>query len=189
MEKRGPAIRHFEAGGDYALISADVAPAYPAELGLTRFNRHVAAAGKDAWVIIDDLAAAKPARFEVLFHAWEKEFQADRPFEAVGERVWESGGARGRVRLTLLGPDNGVGVAEEQPQQGIGAHKDRSMCLLRLGLARPARRARFITLLEAFPAGGSPRLKAAWDGRTVTLAAPERTWRFVLSGKRLRLKQ
>jgi hypothetical protein len=188
LEKRGPSIYRFETGADYALISADVAPAYPAESGLTRFNRHVIAAGKDVWVIVDDLAAAKPARFDVLFHAWEKEFQADRPFAAAGERAWETGGSRGRLRITLLGPEKGLGTAEEQPQLGIGAHQDRSMCLLRLGLPAPAKRALFVTLLEAFPAGGSPRIKAEWDGRLLTLTGPEKTWRFGLSGSRVRFQ-
>ena len=159
-EKRGPAIRHFESGGDYAVVSADVAPAYPAELGLTRFTRHLVAVGKDAWVVVDDLAAARPATFDVLFHAWKEQFQADSPFVPAGERAWESGGERGRLRVTLLGPEAGIGTAEEQAQKGIGAHADRLMCQLRFGLPKPARRARFVTLLEAFAAGASPRLKA-----------------------------
>jgi hypothetical protein len=187
IEKRGPSIRRFETGEGYAIVSADVAPAYPEALGLKRFDRHVIAVGKDAWVVVDDLAAAKPATFEVLFHAWEKEFQADRPFVAAGERVWETGGEKAKLRVTLVAPEASAGTAEEQFQQGMGAHKDRSMCTLRLGLPKPVRRARFVTLLEALPAGGAPQVKAGWDGKQLTLTGPDKTWRFSLSGGRMRL--
>jgi hypothetical protein len=184
--KRAPAIRRVEFGTGYTVISADVAPAYDPALGLKRFFRHVVAVDPDCWVIIDDLVAGKPSTFEVLFHAWEREFQADRPFEPVGRRAWETGGGRGRLRVTSLGPEALGGEAGVQHQLGIGAHRDRDMCLLRLATAQPVRQATFVTWLEAVPAGGAPSAQVKWDGRTRELTAGGKVWRLARSGSCLR---
>ena len=92
------------------------------------------------------------------------------------------------MRLTLVAPEAGVGTPEAQFQQGMGAHKDRSMCALRLGLPKKVRKARFVTVLEAIPAGAAPAWKPEWDGKTLTLEGVGKTWRMALSGGRLRVK-
>ncbi len=186
QEKRGPAIRTFTSGAGYALVSADVAPAYSPAAGLTRYLRHVVAVDPDCWVILDDVAAAAPATFEILFHSWGQEFQTDRPFLPAGDRAWETGGDRGRLRVTSLAPSAWSGGAAIQHQLGIGAHRDRDMCMLRLATAAPVRRAIFVTLLEAFPAGGAAGARATWGGKTLELVVRGKTWRFVRTGARLR---
>jgi len=69
-----------------------------------------------------------------------------------------TGGSRGRLRIASLRPQDAEGIAELQHQQGIGAHRDRDMCALRIRNASPARSTVFVTVMEAYPAAGSPRL-------------------------------
>jgi len=54
--------------GDITIIAADPSSAYPRELGLTRFERIFALAGRDLVVIYDRLAAAQPRTFSWLLH-------------------------------------------------------------------------------------------------------------------------
>jgi hypothetical protein len=54
--------------GDIAILAADPAPAYPPELGLSRFERICVLAGPDLAVVHDRLAADRPRTFSWLLH-------------------------------------------------------------------------------------------------------------------------
>ena len=68
---------------------------------------------------------------------------------------------------------------------GIGSHRDRDMCVLRVANAAPVTAAQFVTVLEAFPTETGPKLQASLDGvparGILTLKAAERGWQFNLS--------
>ena len=60
------------------VVTGDATSAYPAELGLERFERTVVLAGPELVVIYDQLAAKEPRTFSWLLHHWgETESEAD----------------------------------------------------------------------------------------------------------------
>lgn len=186
-EQRAPAITRFISKPDWAIVSANLAPAYDAGLGLKKYFRHVVYLRPDCWVLIDDLAAEEPATFDVWLHSWEKAFETDRPFECVAERTWETGGTSGRLRIESLAPTALGGGAGIQFQKGVGVHhRDRDMCILRLNNAKPARRARFVTLMEAFATGSAPLVQGHWDGAILNLTYNGRKHQFALRGQNIR---
>jgi len=153
-EKRGPAILHTEMAKDHDYVIANVAPAYEPQAGVTKYLRHVLYLKPDCWVIIDELAAKQPSNFELLFHASEDTFSADRPFTPDGANAWITGGQHGKLRLTAFSPQDVRGSAEIQQIKGIGANADRSISLLRLSNPAPQAASVFVTVLEAYPAAG-----------------------------------
>jgi len=177
MEKRAPRIVRFESHPEWAAVSAEIAQAYDPELGLMRWDRHLLMIRPNLWVVADELEADHEARYDVLYHSWGEEFQTDRPFESAGPAQWETGGTRGRLRVRLLTPEAVEGVAEKQFQEGIGAHRDRWMNLLRFFNPRLVRHLWCVVLLEAFPTGGSPCVRhAGWKEGEVEIVQETRRW-------------
>lgn len=184
-EKRGPAILRAETTKGHDYVIANVAPAYEPQAGLTKYLRHVLYLKPDCWVIIDELAAKQPAAFELLFHANEGQFSADRPFIPDGVNAWNTGGKRGKLRLTAFSPQGVRGSAETQQIRGIGAHRDRPISLLRLSNPAPQAAAVFVTVLEAYPAAGkaslTPTLTVEKNRLLLTLKGKSRTTRVTIT--------
>ena len=184
-ERRGPRILRAVPGAAWDYVIGDAAPAYEKRADLRRFLRHVLYVKPYCWVIADELAAGRPATFELLFHAFGEYFEADRPFVPAGPGAWDTGGANGRLRVTALLPADVEGVAEEQAMLGIGAHHDRLMSALRLHNRLPAGSAVFLTVLEAYPAGGvpalAPRVERGRDGFVFALGPGAGEVRFAFT--------
>ena len=197
-ERRGPSLLRVAPGARYDYVIGNVAPAYEHKAGLKKYLRHVlyvkGVPKRDAsrlgappycWVIVDELTAAEPSTFDLFFHAWEQEFKADRPFQPVAENVWKTGGSKGALQITALLPGDVEGFAEVQQQQGIGAHANRTMCILRLRNRKPTKKAVFVTVLEAYPAAGSPGLTPALEkkgrGTYLSLIGPRGRARFAFA--------
>jgi len=176
-EKRGPSIPRVEREADYDYIIGNVAPAYEHAAKLIRYLRHVLYLRPDCWVLIDELETVEPSTFDLYFHAYGQPFQTDRPFTPAGERVWTTGGENGSLRITALQPDNVQGFPEIQQMLGIGAHRDREMCILRLRNGEPATRALFVTVLEAYPTAGKAKIQPRFEQNELILG----TDRFSLS--------
>jgi len=180
--RRGASIAFARAGEDCDYVVGNVAPAYEPEAGLKRFLRHVLYVKPYCWIIADELAAERPATFELFFHACGEPFKADRPFTALGPNTWRTGGASGALRITALAPGDVAGTSEEQQIRGIGPHHDRSICILRLRNARPADAVVFLTVLEAHPASAGPAITPSVEpcegGLLLTLASEEQARRF-----------
>jgi hypothetical protein len=160
-ERRFPRVLRADSSETCDYVIGDAAPAYEHEAGLKRFLRHVLYVKPDCWIIADELAASEPSTFDIYFHAWGENFQTDRPFEPVDECEWETGGEQGRLRITALSPAPIEGHPEIQSIEGIGVHRDREMCVLRVRNADPSHSALIVNVLNAFPAGGSPRYMPA----------------------------
>jgi len=62
-----PEMRFVQFGEDYDWYIADATSAYPATAGLSQFIRHVLFVRPDVVVIVDELAAVRPVRFELLY--------------------------------------------------------------------------------------------------------------------------
>ncbi|MEI7436168.1 MAG: heparinase II/III family protein [bacterium] len=171
-EQRGPRILRVESGKAYDLVTGDATAAYEPQAGLKRFWRHVVYLRPDIWVLIDELSAASNSVFDLHFHSFGQEFQADRPFKCDGPQNWINGGDKGRLRVTSLYPADAVGSAEIQAIKGEeGAHHNRDICMLRLRNAKLTKRTTFVTVLETFVATEKPRASFALkkSGATLTL--------------------
>ena len=185
-ERRGPAILRVQRGDGWDYVIGHCAPAYEPAAGVRRYLRHLLYLRPDTWVLVDEIETTVPARSEILFHNYGEEFQTDRPFTPAGPRAWETGGKRGTLRLTALGPDDVIGTPEHQPIQGIGAHRDRELCCLRLAHPTPRAAVLFVTVLEARVAGTAaapaPTLAAdaAAGSFVLTLATAAGPRRFAL---------
>ena len=76
-----PEIRFVQFGKDYDWYIADVTLAYPAAAGLSQFIRHVLFVRPDMVVIVDELAAVRPVRFELLYQLAGEVRQTDEGCE------------------------------------------------------------------------------------------------------------
>lgn len=160
-EKRGASILRADHGAEYDYVIGNAAPAYEHEARLKRFLRHILYVRPYCWLIADELETEGPSTFEVLFHAFGEHFQTDRPFRPAQDNAWVTGGDSGALRISALLPHDVEGLSENQFIKGIGAHRDREMCLLRLRNRQKTNATVFVTVLQAYPAAGEPRFTPA----------------------------
>lgn len=152
-ERRGPSMLSFTPGDLFDQFSADLAPAYDAELKLQRLRRHVLYLRPSCWVIVDEIKTQAPSTFESFFHA-----DAGQPFKLKSPGIWQSSGTSGALTVTALSPTDIQGEVSQQSIQGVGKIFDKKMELLQLRPPRKRNRALMITVLEAHPASQSPVL-------------------------------
>jgi len=183
-EKRAPRLLRVDIGGDMDYLIGDVAPAYELEAGLQKFLRHVLYLKPDCWVLVDELVCGETSTFDLYFHSHGAQHGADHPFVPGSESTWTTGGDNGKLQVTALAPDDVQGFAELQAIDGIGAHQSREITALRLRNGTPAVEAVFVTVLQAYPAGGRPEYSASAEngasGRVLVLSGAHGTRRFHL---------
>ncbi len=174
---RGASILRAESGPQLDYVIGNVAPAYKDQAGLKKFLRHVLYVKGACWVIIDEFETARPAKFELFFHA-------DFPFRG-REGACVVAGPKGALRLTPLRPlDVSAETAKQALRRPGGEGPARKIDSLVLANSNKRRKALFITVLEASPAGSpfhtaAAVVKAA-DGECLTIRTPDRTWKFAL---------
>jgi hypothetical protein len=170
-DKRGPSLLRVDLGKDVDYMIGNVAPAYQPEAGLTRFLRHLIYLRPDTVVIVDELAADKPSTFELWFHAdTQPHAKPERPFLPVAAQAWESAAPKGRCRITSLIPARVDAETGIQLVEGIGAHVNRDVDVLRLRNSRPQASAVFVTVLDAFAPGTQrPLPEVVRQGKTFAL--------------------
>ncbi|MHB0936786.1 MAG: heparinase II/III domain-containing protein [Armatimonadota bacterium] len=151
-------ILRAEAGETLDYIIADAAPPYKLEARLTKFLRHLLYLKPDVWVLVDELEAEEPSTFEQRFHA-------PRPFVTAGDSSWAMTAEHGALRLTALGPTPCQGRPFVDQLKGAhgGHHPDYPLDALAVANTAPQRRALFVTLLHAHPAGEEPRVNATLE--------------------------
>ncbi len=76
-----PEMRFVQFGKDYDWYTADATSAYPEAVGLSQFIRHVLFVRPDVVVIVDELAAVRPVRFELLYQLAGEARQTDQGYE------------------------------------------------------------------------------------------------------------
>jgi hypothetical protein len=180
-EKRGARMLRADHGAQYDELIGDATAAYRPEAGLTRFVRHVISLRPDCWVIVDDLEAAAPSTFELLFHG-------DFPFEKQDDRTFTLHGKQGALRVTALAPQDVAGKSWRQPLVHTSGKQEGELPALTLSNQAKAKQAVFVTVLEAYPAAGAPRIQPRLERRSgdmiVTLVSPERTWQVTIPATR-----
>lgn len=138
-----------KAGVAYAV--GDATAAYVPEARLKKIIRHVYALAPDSWVLVDEVEAAQPSTFSLLFHG-------DRPFTAEPDGAFTQRGDRGTLRIQALAPTAVRTRLEMQEIEGTGGSKrNKPKGLLVLENAKKIRRAVFVTFLHAYPTGTPPR--------------------------------
>jgi hypothetical protein len=179
-DKRGPSLLRVDLGKTADYMIGDVAPAYKPEAQLTRFLRHVIYLRPDTCVIIDELAATAPSTFELWFHAdTQPHSKPEHPFLPVGAHAWETSAPKGRCRIASLAPTDVEAEPGLQPIQGIGAHVDREMDVLRLRNPQPVSSAVFITVLDVLAPKQKrplPEISRQGKGFTLKLFASGKRW-------------
>ena len=65
----------------------DATAAYPAELGLKRFVRHLLFVKPDVLIVLDDISTEHEADLELSFHPEEKAVRHDAAFVAQGQHA------------------------------------------------------------------------------------------------------
>lgn len=163
LEARGPAILRVNSTPAMDYILADVAPAYDPELGLTCFRRHFAWVKPDVWIIVDELESAEPASFSLHFHA-------DQAFTETGPGQFTTHGAHGALCITPLAPQGVCGETFMQHLRVASGHPEAIRGMLVLCNAEPMCAARFVTVLEAYPADGAPE-RAVLEGDVVSVGS------------------
>ncbi len=151
-------------------IVGDAAEAYPQELGLKRFVRHLLFLKPNVLIVADEIALAKAEELELRFFPEEQE--GEREGSVVLVR-----GKQATLRLELLTPQGVTLAAEKVPT--AGRHGGEGEPLFCMRLRRRAEQWRNAVALSWAPAGKQPprvALRAAGEqwifsaaGRTVAL--------------------
>ena len=175
-----PEMRFVQFGKDYDWYIADAASAYPEAVGLSQFIRHVLFVRPDVVVIVDELAAVRPVRFELLYQLAGEARQTDQGYEIrsgstlAGMRRWSTAPLR-----ELIEP---VVIAEPE-RHGADTVARRSR--LSLKTADPVSDAIFIVAFDVGPGAAGQRpdvsvgllrsvveLSVTRNGRCRTLTVP-----------------
>jgi hypothetical protein len=173
-ERRAPSILRAEGEAESAVVVANAAPAYEKRAGLTRFLRHVHKLSPTCWVIVDEVAAARPATFELLFHS-------DFPFEPQGGRAWTASGSSAALRLTSLLPGNLDFSIEVQDMAHTNSTIAAHYPLLRLRNADALQEAVVGTVLDVSPDAEPPSVpeKGGATVLSISVRCEERRLRLV----------
>jgi len=178
QEGRGGRILRAEAGEQFDLVIADVAPAYKDEAGLKKFLRHVLYLKPNCWVVVDELHSLRPATFQLYFHTRSPmanvgpaTFLCVQPGGSLGLRVLSPADPNARTfKQTLLRPES------RRPTGEIDA--------LEISNRRKIDAAVFVTFLEAYPSGAEQSAAVQCthteDGFELDVRSKERTWRFTV---------
>lgn len=116
-----PAADHF---------LGDATQAYPPELGLTRFVRHVLFVKPSVLIVADDVALARPADLELRFHPEREATEEGTALLARGKEA--------TLRIEPLTRDGVTVTAERQPLPGRHGRAGGEMFCVRLATHRAA---------------------------------------------------
>jgi len=184
VEDREATILRAEPGEDFDYVIGDATPAYKEEAGLKKFLRHILYIKPSCWVILDELEAQNPSKFELLFHA-------DFPFQRLAESSYAVSGSNGSLCLKALLPNDVVGQTMKQPIKAGDVKAGEGplpiveeLNLLKLSNETKRRKAFFVTVLDAHPTSSKPRVKSSIEeteiGKVLTIETDTRTFRFIL---------
>ncbi|HVF09415.1 MAG TPA: DUF4962 domain-containing protein, partial [Abditibacteriaceae bacterium] len=164
--KARPRVLRAAAGAELDHITGDATEAYPRELGLKRYRRHLLFLKPDVLIIVDDIALDQPRALELRFH----------PESTQAERDGAAFLARGKQAVLRMEPLTVEGVnvtVGDVAEQSRGGKKERSMFALRCSTQRA--QWRNAVALSWSKVGGEPV--------KVTLQKSDDRWTFAV-GKR-----
>lgn len=123
--KSRPRIVRAESTPRFDHMVGDATAAYPASLGLRRFQRHLVFLKPDVLIVADDIATDRPRELELRFHP-------ESPCEARDGAGFVFAGKKARLRMEpLTGQDANVEIGET-PVEGRQNREDQTMLAVRL---------------------------------------------------------
>jgi hypothetical protein len=123
--KARPRILLAESSPTVDHVLGDATEAYPAELGLRRFQRHLIFLKPNVLIVADEIATDGPRKLELRFH----------PEQQAGRRDGDAflfSGESAVLRLDPLTPDGAEIEAAELAAEGRHGEKDQAMFAVRL---------------------------------------------------------
>lgn len=162
-----PRITHTRFSPEFDQISGDAAEAYPPELGLKRYERHLLFVKPDVLIVVDDIEADRDRALELRFHP------ENHVCETEGS-AYTFNSDTTALRLELLVPDGVTMDAAMLPAEGWHAKPD---SLFTVRLATTGREWRNAVALT-------------WSDKTakpadVSIDEQGDTWTFSVDGKRV----
>jgi len=154
-------ITDFYTSATHDYFCGDATTAYPAELGLKRFKRHILYIRPDIFVIYDELEADHPARFDWLLHSY-----SEMAIDEVSNRVMLNE-ETGEMRVDFVEP-NGLTFSQTDEfdvpavnWRGKGWKKGMepaNQWHLTASNKTPSPSVRFLTVLHPWRKGEKPRV-------------------------------
>jgi hypothetical protein len=112
-------------------LVGDATAAYPRQLGLKRFVRHLLFVKPDVLLVLDDIVMEKPAPLELRFHT-------EQPLASAVAGAYLARGASAQLRLEPLTPDGLELSVAEDAIKGVHSGKTGKLSSLRLSCERGA---------------------------------------------------
>ncbi len=123
--KARPRILRAESSPEVDHMAGDAAQAYPAELGLKRFCRHVVFLKPDAIIVADEIVVDRPRDLELRFHPEQRTVQRD------GD-AFLFAGRSALLRIEPLTRGSARIEAVDLPAEGRHGERGQSMFTVRL---------------------------------------------------------
>ena len=123
--KARPKILRAESTPSLDHMAGDAREAYPRNLGLTRFVRHVLFVKPDVLLVLDDIALEKTAPLELRFHT-------EQPLEKAADGTFVARGAKALLRVEPLSADGLKVEVGEDAIKGEHGSKTGKLSSLRL---------------------------------------------------------
>jgi len=127
-------------------VLADMTPAYPDELHLTKVHRHFICPAPDCWIIIDIIDAAQPVKVEALFHTGFS-------LEPATDGTYSGGGRTASTIIRPLWPTDTIGTRSQQELLHTNGTIEKELNGLTLTAPDPTAHLVLVTMVRAGEAG------------------------------------
>ncbi|MBN1420297.1 MAG: DUF4962 domain-containing protein [Planctomycetes bacterium] len=165
--KARPRILCAETAGGVDHIAGDAAPAYAADVGLERFQRHLLFLKPDVLIVVDDIRCSDPRGMELRFHPESSNVRRDG-------NAFVFAGRSAALRLDPLTPEGVRIEAGDLPAEG--RHGEAGQAMFTVWLARDAERWRNVVALSWAEAGGAiAKVSLEMRGEKAIFRAGDRT--------------
>lgn len=147
-------------------IIGDATEAYPRELGLKKYQRHLLFLKPDVLIVLDDIQTERPQPLELRFHPESRELQRDGTAYLIN-------GKQSTLRLQPLTLDGVTTATEDMTAQGRIGEKEFQMFTVRLNVQQPQWRNAIALSWSALDKKPVP----------VTLKSNGSVWTFTAAGR------
>lgn len=165
-------ILFFKDSTTHVETAGEASRCYDPALGLKRFTRRALYLRPDVVLLVDDLEADKPRKFDYVLRRYDAGFDIDG-----GWITSKAKGQKSGVGILVLEPARGA-FASETFESDIGRGQG-DLHGIKLSAKTPAAKGRFVTLVCPLGAGDAkPRaeMSASGSGISVTVTAAGKTW-------------
>jgi len=165
--KSRPRILRTTSTANLDHIVGDATDAYPADLGLERFQRHLLFVKPDVLIVADDIQLKEPGQLELRFH----------PEQQTGRRNGEAFLFEGKSSILRLEPLTTDAVQIDSGALAMeGRHGEKDLEMYTVCLTRTAAQWRNVVAFSWAAAGQSVKqVESEWNGDVTTFHIGQRT--------------